>query len=153
MATKRRNPAAQRPAGYSGTPLGKKLGIKPDTRLAVLDDPDGDAQHLLGLIAAGGETAPDLVRTDVRAKVDRAVVFVRSVADLKRRLPSCARAVFPDGTVWVCWPKKASGVPTDMREDAVREHAFPLGLVDVKVCAVDDIWSGLAVVHRKENRK
>lgn len=133
-------------AGYSATPLPRKLGIKPESVLAVIDDPG----HFLGLLAP----LPDgvRVRTSARGRADAIVFFTRERRGLERRIESLARMAFPAGGVWVCWPKRASKVPTDMTEDVVREIVFPLGMVDVKVAAIDETWSGLRVVHRRENR-
>lgn len=133
-------------AGYSGTPLPRKLGLKPGMLVAWPGAPD----HFSGLL---GEL-PDGVRVKQRATapLDLAVVFVTRRADLARRLPGLRAAIAPDGAVWAAWPKRASGVVTDMTEDVVRELAFPLGLVDVKVCAIDETWSGLRLVIRKELR-
>jgi hypothetical protein len=126
--------------GYSGTPLLQKLGIKDGHRVRVVNPP----AHLDALIPG--------VTPAARGSADIAWIFTASRAELAKKLPALAKAVFPNGMVWVSWPKKASKVPTDITEDTIREVAFPLGLVDVKVCAVDDVWSGLKVVWRKENR-
>ncbi len=83
---------------------------------------------------------------------DVLVAFFTEKAQLAKRIEACGKAIFPDGGVWVAWPKKASGVPTDITEETVREVALPLGLVDNKVCAIDDVWSGLRVVWRRERR-
>lgn len=131
---------------YAGTSLPKKLGVEPESMLAVIDDP-GNA---LGLISP----LPDGVRikTSARGRADTVVFFTKQRRVLERRIESLARMVFPDGGIWVCWPKRAANVPTDLTEDVVREVVFPLGLVDVKVAEIDEIWSGLRVVHRRENR-
>jgi hypothetical protein len=133
-------------AGYSGTPLVKKLGIEPGDRLYVAHAPEG----FLG----GDLDVPDGVELVKRATppVDVALVFVTKRADLEKHWPSVTKALVADGSFWVAWPKKASRVPTDMTEDVVREVALPGGLVDNKVCAVNDVWSGLRLVVRKENR-
>ena len=133
-------------AGYSKTPLAKKLGIKPASTLAVVNDP-GHFEALLDPIPEGVA-----VRQGARGKPDVAVVFVKRRAELARRIATFGRAIYPDRALWVCWPKRASGVPTDITEDVVREVVLPLGLVDVKVCAVDSTWSGLKVMWRKERR-
>ncbi len=132
--------------GYSGTPLPRKLGLKAGMRVAWPGAPDGFAD-LLGELP-GGVT----VKRRASAPLDLAVVFVTRRAALNRRLPGLRAAIAPDGAVWAAWPKRASGVATDMTEDVVREVALPLGLVDVKVCAIDDTWSGLRLVIRKELR-
>ncbi len=131
-------------AGYSGTPLAKKLGIKPGHEVALLAAPAGFA-------------IPDLpeaveVRTTARGTHDVIVSFHTSRSDLSKRLPTLMRALDVDGGLWVAWPKRASGVRTDITEDIVREVALPEGLVDVKVCAIDDTWSGLRLCLRKELR-
>ena len=131
-------------AGYSGTPLAKKLGIKAQSRLALLGAP---ATFQIPDLPEGVEA-----RTSARGRSDVIVSFHTSRAELARRLPALMRALDVDGGLWVAWPKKASGVPTDITEDVVREVALPLGLVDVKVCAVDDTWSGLRLCLRKELR-
>ena len=133
-------------AGYSGTLLPRKLGIKPGSTLAVINDP-GHLFELMGPL-------PDGVRskTDARGNADTALFFTMRRRELERRIDSLSRLIFPAGSLWVCWPKRASGVPTDVTEDVVREVVLPRGLVDVKVAAVDDTWSGLRVVHRRENR-
>ncbi len=133
-------------AGYSGTPLPRKLGLKPGMRVAWPTAPEHFAE-LLGPL-------PDGVQRKRRAvaPLDLAVVAGARRADLARRLPGLRAAIVPDGAVWAAWPKRASGVPSDMTEDVVRELAFPLGLVDVKVCAIDETWSGLRLVIRKELR-
>jgi hypothetical protein len=131
--------------GYSGTPLAKKLGIKGGTRL-VLVDPPADLDASLGPLPDGVTVARGLGAADV------VLFFTTSRAALEKRREALGRAIFPDGAVWVCWPKKASKVPTDMTEDVVREVVLPHGLVDVKVCAVDAVWSGLKVVWRTERR-
>ena len=133
-------------SGYSGTPLARKLGIKPGFRVRVRNAP-ADYEALLAPL-------PDDVRisTRIRSDVDVWHLFTTSRRDLVRQLPSCLEHIRQNGMIWVSWPKKASGVATDVREDTVRAAALPLGLVDVKVCAVDDVWSGLKLVIRKENR-
>ncbi len=131
-------------AGYSGTPLAKKLGIKPDHRLAVLGAPDGFAIDDLP-----AEVEP---RTRLRGVSDVIVSFHTARADLAARVPALMKGLHVDGGIWVAWPKKASGMPTDITEDVVREVCLPTGLVDVKVCAIDDTWSGLRVCLRKELR-
>jgi hypothetical protein len=134
------------PAGYSGTPLAKKLGIKPDTTVALIDEP----ARFRALL----DPAPDGItfRTDLRSKPDLVVAFFVERARLKARLPALTRAIFPDGGLWFAWPKKTSGVPTDLTGDVVRELGLGAGIVDIKVCAIDDTWSGLRFAHRRENR-
>ena len=132
--------------GYSGTPLVKKLDIEPGDRLLLVGAPEG----FLG----GTLDVPDGVTllSSARPPVDVAVVFVTKRADLEKRWPAVTKALAADGSFWVAWPKKASKVPTDMTEDVVRDVALPRQLVDNKVCAIDDVWSGLRLVVRKEHR-
>jgi hypothetical protein len=133
-------------AGYSGTPLAKKLGIKEGHTVALVGAPDGFEAELEGL--------PDGVRLRHRAggRPDIVILFTTTTADLARRFLSLAKSVFPAGSLWVAWPKRASGVATDLDENRLREIGLPHGLVDNKVCAVDGTWSGLRFVWRKENR-
>ncbi len=133
-------------SGYSGTPLPRKLGIKEEHRIALLNAP-ADFATTLGQLPPGVE-----VRTSARGKLDVAVLFVVRRSVLEQRIEALGRAIRPAGGLWVAWPKRASGVETDMTEDVVREIALPLGLVDNKVCAIDETWSGLRVVWRRENR-
>jgi Protein of unknown function (DUF3052) len=133
-------------AGYSGTPLVRKLGIRPGAKVAILGAPDGfDAT--LGELPDGA-----VVTRRLGGSRDMVVFFTTRRAALAGRLDALRAAVAPDGMVWVAWPKKASGVPTDVTEDVVREVVLPAGMVDVKVCAIDATWSGLKVVIRKELR-
>ena len=132
--------------GYSTTPLARKLGIAEGARLALLGAPEGFDDELAPLPA--GVT----VLRRLAAGVDVAVLFVTERRELERRFPAVAKAVFPAGGFWVAWPKRASKVPTDLTEDVLREVGLPQGLVDNKVCAVTEIWSGLRFVWRKENR-
>jgi len=133
-------------AGYSGTPLAKKLGFKPGMDVAY----PGAPSHFRDLL---GEL-PDGVaeRASVRGKLDLIVCFATRRVDLAKRAPGLMRAIAPDGMAWIAWPKKSSKVDTDITEDVIRDVVLPLGLVDVKVCAIDDTWSGLKLVIRKELR-
>ena len=133
-------------AGYSGTPLPKKLGFKPGTRAAFVSAPE-HFEALLGELPDGV-----VVRRQLRGPLDLIVFFTTERRELERRLPALRAALEPDGTLWVSWPKRASKVPTDMTEDVVRDVALPTGLVDVKVAAVDETWSGLKLVVRKALR-
>jgi hypothetical protein len=133
-------------AGYSGTPLPKKLGIKPAARLAIVGAPEG-FERTLGELPDGVE-----VRSRARGPLDVIVFFTTSASELRRRFDAFAGALDPAGALWVAWPKKASGVETDMTETAVRDVALPKGLVDNKVAAIDDTWSGLRLVIRRANR-
>ena len=133
-------------AGYSGTPLAKKLGFKPGQRAWFSDMPDSVRAEIdpaaLGLILLN---APE-------GGLAAAHVFVTARADLERLIAALRERLAPDGVLWVSWPKKASKVSTDITEDTIRAIALPSGFVDVKVCAVDDIWSGLKLVIRKALR-
>lgn len=133
-------------AGYSGTPLVKKLGIKPGWHIFADDAPSG-YQALLAPL-------PDGVtfRSAPGADVDMVHLFTKNREQMEGRLNQYLASLPSDAVIWVSWPKKASGVPSDVTEDVIREVALPLGLVDVKVCAVDDIWSGLKLVVRLKNR-
>jgi len=133
-------------AGYSGTPLVKKLGLAPPLTLLTMGAPS-DYAALLGGV-------PEGVRVVTRPprEVEAAHVFVTRRAELVRWLPSLRAKVAPAGFVWVSWPKKASKVATDVTEDTIREVALPMGFVDVKVCAVSEVWSGLKLVLRRSER-
>lgn len=134
------------PAGYSGTPLAKKLGLKPGQRAWFADMPDSVRTEI-------GPEAIDLtLLKSPEQTIDAAHVFVTARADLERHIADLRERLAPDGMLWVSWPKKASKVPTDITEDTIRAVALPTGLVDVKVCAVDEIWSGLKLVIRKALR-
>lgn len=128
------------------TPLPKKLGVKEGVRLLLVGAPDG-FERTLGQL-------PDRVerRDRVRAPLDVIVFFTTSRAELERRFAQLAGALDPAGALWIAWPKKRSGVETDLTENVLREVGLPAGLVDNKVCAIDETWSGLRFVIRKENR-
>ena len=129
-------------AGYSGAPLERKLGLKPGMTAVILDGPEDLALDLEGVA----------VKRALRGHADIVLCFVTARRDLERRAARLRTAIAPNGMVWVCWPKKASKVPTDMTEDVVRDVLLPTGLVDIKVAAVDETWSGLKLVVRKELR-
>lgn len=139
-----------RSAGYSGTPLAKKLGIKDGTRMFVSGAPDDYLQMLCPLpegVAIGSRL------TD---RTDLIHIFVTKEALLKRSLRSALARMRPDAAIWVSWPKKTAQqkmkLKSNITEDVIRDVALPLGLVDIKVCAVDETWSGLKLVIRRENR-
>jgi hypothetical protein len=134
-------------AGYSGTPLWKKLGYRPGSRAFVVGAPPG-YRKLLGL------PAPVKVAWLARRRQGMGLVHVFSASEqaLQGELARLRREIAPDGAVWVSWPKKASRVPTDVTEDRIRDIALPMGFVDVKVCAVDDTWSGLKLMIRRTLR-
>jgi Protein of unknown function (DUF3052) len=133
-------------SGYSGTPLVKKLTLRDGMRVwfdampeHVMDEIDEYALELF-FVADPGEG------------IDAAHIFVTERAALEAHLTALRQQIAPDGQIWVSWPKKAAKVPTDITEDTVREICLPLGLVDTKVCAIDEVWSGLKLVIRKELR-
>jgi hypothetical protein len=128
--------------GYSGRPLARKLGIKPETTVVLVAAPDA--------IEALLEPLPDgvAVRRGNRGRREMTIWFVTSRREFERRFEAIARAV-GEGTLWMSWPKGSSGVETDMTEDAIREVALPRGLVDSKVCAIDETWSGLRLTRRR----
>lgn len=133
------------PAGYSGTPLPKKLGIKDGHRVSVLTGPE-DLGQLLGEL-------PDVhFSTRLSRSAHVVLAFQTSEQLLRRRLPKIEAAIHPDRLVWFAWPKKSSGVNTDLSGDVVRAAILETSLVDVKVCAISDTWSGLKAVWRKELR-
>lgn len=131
--------------GYSGTPLPTKLGIREGDIACVLGDP-GNARELIAPLPEAATFGDDPGSAHV------VVLFVSDRAAFEARVDDLGRAVFPDRSLWIAWPKRASGVETDMTEDVVRDVALPLGLVDNKVCAFDATWSGLRLVWRKELR-
>ena len=128
-------------AGYSGTPLGAKLGVKPGSRVLLDGAPPGFALEAGTLHRRAGAGSYDVV-----------LLFAPDVARLHDRWPPLAGRLTTAGRLWACWPKKASGVPTDLTEDVVRSFGLAQGLVDVKVAAIDATWSGLAFVRRLRDR-
>jgi hypothetical protein len=134
------------PAGYSQRSLIDKLGIKAGMRIAIINPPKG-YRTTLGKLPSGVT-----VTSAARAVLPLIHFFTVDRAILEQQLPVLLRALEPAGALWISWPKKASGVPTDITEDVVRAVALPTGLVDVKVAAVDDVWSGLKLVRRLKHR-
>jgi hypothetical protein len=134
-------------AGYSGTPLPQKLGIKPGTNVVVINGPS-NYRKLLGKLPQDARLS-DRVTTDS----DFVHFFTKRRGELQKQLPRLRAKLSDTGTLWVSWPKKSAGVPSDMTEDVIRDVALPLGLVDTKVCAVDATWSGLKLMIRQENRR
>ena len=133
-------------AGYSGTPLAKKLGLKPGMRAWFAGMPESVRAEIdPAAIGLSEQNEPS-------TGLDTAHVFVTGRAELDRRLAELRDLIQPAGQIWVSWPKRAAKVPTDITEDVIRDVCLPIGLVDVKVCAVDDVWSGLKLVIRKELR-
>ncbi len=133
-------------AGYSGTPLAKKLGIKAGARVLLLGAPTGFIDTL--------EALPEGVSFTARAggAIDVAVIFVKTEPELSRRFATARKALKEDGGLWVCWPKKSSGVATSLDFNLVQPYGLAQGLVDNKVCAVDEVWTGLRFVVRLHDR-
>jgi len=132
------------PAGYSGTPLVDKLGIKAGSRTHFVAPP-ANLPALLGALPEGAREAP-------RGEIDFAMLFVKTVSELRKRFAPLRDRLVANGSLWVSWPKKTSGVATDLTEDVIRGIGLAEGLVDVKVCAVDETWSGLKFVRRLKDR-
>ena len=129
-------------SGYSGRPLAQKLGIKEGETVVLVDPPDGIEKTLAPL--PGGVT----LRAGNRGRRERTLWFVTSRRSFERRFSAVARAV-GEGTLWMAWPKRASGVETDLTEDVIRDHALVNQMVDTKVCAIDEVWSGLRLTRRR----
>ncbi len=139
------HPAADQ-HGYSGTPLIKKLGIKEGYDIIFINSPDGYISYL-------GELPAEVsVKNKLAGKLDFIQFFTKSRSEFEKKFPQLKKALKPAGQLWVSWPKKASKIPTDITEDTIRNFALKNGLVDVKVCAVDEIWSGLKLVYRLKDR-
>ena len=134
-------------AGYSGRSVVQKLGIKPGFCIFV-DGAPASYEEVVGELPAETRIASRL-----KASLDMVHLFAMQAAALRKKLPACREAVAPDGMLWVSWPKKSSGVVTDVTENVVRDTALSLGLVDIKVCAIDDTWSGLKLVIPRDQRK
>jgi hypothetical protein len=135
-------------AGYSGTPLPQKLGIKDNHKVVIVGAPTGFAKTL-GTLPAGAAVATKLAG---KQPLDIAIVFIKKQSELAPAIKNVRPRMAPAAGLWIAWPKKSSGVATDMTEQVIRDVALPTGLVDNKVCAIDDTWSGLRLVIRKENR-
>jgi hypothetical protein len=131
-------------AGYSGRPQAAKLGLKPGHRVALVNPPPGWslADPPDGMTDAGRAGPADVV-----------LAFFGAAAEIPAQLPGLAQRIFPAGAIWATWPRRAGGHTSDITDNVIREHALPLGLVDVKVAAIDDDWSGLRLVWRVENRR
>jgi hypothetical protein len=132
-------------AGYSGTPLWKKLGYKTGISACI----DGGPENYRALLALPADVHVKWLTRPESAFVH---LFASSASELEAKLKFYRTKIVPDGVIWVSWPKKSSGVKTDITEDTIRDLALPMGLVDIKVCAVDEVWSGLKLVIRKERR-
>src|SRR5439155_5196002 len=133
-------------AGYSGTPLPQKLGIKPGTTVIVINEPPNYRKLL-------GKLDRVIFSNRISTNSDFVHLFTKRRSEFESRLSILREKIADNGTIWVSWPKKSAKVPTDITEDVVREIALPLGLVDIKVCAVDETWSGLKLMIRREKRK
>jgi hypothetical protein len=133
-------------AGYSNTPLAKKLGIKPGLRITTINTP-ANYWQLVGNLPPSVVVEPEPTKD-----LDWVHLFVTSKRELKKQLPNVLGNIKSNGVIWVSWPKKAARTATDLTEDVIRNHSLPLGLVDTKVCAVDDTWSGLKLVIRVSER-
>ena len=132
-------------AGYSATPLAKKLGLKHGFRVCFVKAPEEFDQEL--------QLPPDVSIIPAKVKpLDLVLLFTKSEAKLRREFPAWAQKLRANGMLWVSWPKKASGVATDLNENIVRRIGLDAGLVDVKICAVNDVWSGLKFVYRLKDR-
>ena len=133
--------------GYSGTPLARKLGFKPGTKVVVVGDVPTEYKSWLAPL-------PERVTLTNKGKppLEAVHVFVTKRAELEKHLEHLRRALVPDGYVWISWPKRTSKVPTNITEDVIREVCLPLGFVDIKVCAVSEVWSGLKLVIRVSER-
>jgi hypothetical protein len=134
------------PAGYSGTPLARKLGIKPDMRVGLISAPEG-FETMLGDLPPGVA-----LRRRLQGRFDVIVAFGTRRGEVERRLPKWQEALAVDGGLWLAWPKRTSGVATDLGEAAIRGLGLAAGLVDNKVCAIDEAWSGLRFVYRRADR-
>jgi hypothetical protein len=135
-----------RTIGYSGTPLAKKLGLKESSRILLIGAPDNYAE-LLEPLPAG-----IVFEESANLNIDIAHIFVTRKEELAKHVSDLRRTLRSDATLWVSWPKKAAKIPSTVTEDTIREVALPIGFVDVKVCAVSEVWSGLKLVVRKELR-
>jgi hypothetical protein len=135
-------------AGYSKTPLWKKLGYKDKLAAYV----EGASSDYIAVLELPGQINVRWAKRPVKG-VEFVHLFTKSKRELRAKLPGIRKLIADDGAIWVSWPKKSSGVTTDLTEDVVREIALPLGLVDVKVCAVDEVWSGLKLMIRRTLRK
>jgi hypothetical protein len=137
-------------AGYSGTPLVKKIGIKPGHRVALVDEPSGFRKKLVD-IPATVQFAP----ADGKAKastLDVVIFFMKNRVSLEKHLPQLKTRIVQNGMIWTAWPKKSSGVETDLNENIIRDSGLAMGLVDIKVCAINEVWSGLKFVIPVKDR-
>jgi hypothetical protein len=144
QSTQKQPPGSARSFGYSGTPLVQKLGIKPGARTQFVASPP-QLPQLLGPLPMGATST-------TRGNLDFALLFTKSLSDLEKHFGKLRDRLEPNGMLWVSWPKKTSGLATDLTENVVRDYGLKNGLVDVKVCAIDDTWSGLKFVRRLSDR-
>jgi hypothetical protein len=138
-----------RPAGYSGTPLAKKLGVRSGDALLLIAAPPGWSVPDL---PEGVSVATERHRSVAEQSAQLIIAFHTELATLRESIPALAPRIFPAGAIWAAWPRRATGHESDIREQDIRDIALPLGLVDVKVAALDEDWSGLRLVWRRENR-
>jgi hypothetical protein len=143
-------PRPQMTAGYSKTPLWKKLGVHPGDLLVLVDPPP---EWSIDDLPAEVTTVTETARPRSEAPAEIVVAFSRTLAELRESVPALAPRIFPGGALWVAWPRRAGGHDSDIRDQDIRDVALPLGLVDVKVAAVDEDWSGLRLVWRRELRQ
>src|SRR3954471_1767492 len=144
-------PSSAPTSGYSGTPLVKKLGIKPGDKLAMVNEPLAFPRELVGL-PAGVET----IAADENPKpgtLNVVILFLKNTAELKKLLPAMKSKIAQHGMIWTAWPKKTSRVQSDLDENIIRDKGLSIGLVDIKVCAINEIWSGLKFVIPVKDRK
>jgi hypothetical protein len=130
--------------GYSKKALIRKLGVKENFKIKIINPPENYFEMI--------ETPKQLVLTENTAKADFIHCFVKNAKELEQHLPKLKKEIHKDGMIWISWPKKSSGVATDVNENSIRNFALGEGLVDVKVCAIDEVWSGLKLVYRLEDR-
>jgi hypothetical protein len=140
------SPKNSQTAGYSGTPLIKKLGIKEESTVIIINSPES-YNNYLGELPAGA-----VLKSKLTGKFDFIHYFTKSKNDFQEKYPAMKKALNKDGQLWISWPKKSSKVTTDLTEDIIRNYALKNGLVDVKVCAIDETWSGLKLVYRLKDR-
>jgi Protein of unknown function (DUF3052) len=129
-------------AGYSATPQARKLGLKPGSRVALDAAPEGWAL----------DAPPEVLFVGAEEAADVVIAFVRAAEELPTRVATAERRIFPDGALWLAWPRRAAGHVSDVTDNGIRDAVLPRGLVDVKVAAIDEDWSGLKIVWRRENR-
>jgi hypothetical protein len=137
-------------AGYSKTPLWKKLGVRPGAELLLLDPPPGWGVPDL---PDGARNVTETAEESCESPAELIIAFFSELARLRERIPALGQRIFPAGSIWIAWPRRAAGHESDIREHDIRAAALPLGLVDVKVAALDEDWSGLRLLWRVERRQ